>query len=113
MVSFLSGLSVFSLANLFVFVCEKERREDFPVVSVERLCYYSPKIMESNNILFWKLYVSKDNGFGNISPNWKLAFTEEAEMKMRILMIIIIIIGKYVYTVLHFMHRIKNIRMAQ
>lgn len=87
---------MFSLANLFVFVCEKERREDFPVVSVERLCYYSP-----------------DNGFGNISPNWKLAFTEEAEMKMRILTIIIIIIEKYVCTMPHLMHRIKNIRMEQ
>lgn len=64
---------MFSLANLFVFVCEKERREDFPVVSVERSCYYSP-----------------NNGFGNISPNLKLAFTQEAEMKMRIILIIII-----------------------
>lgn len=45
------------------------------MVSVERLCYYSP-----------------NNGFGNISPNLKLAFTQEAEMKMRIIIIIIIII---------------------
>ena len=51
-----SGLSVFSLANLFVFVCEKERREDFPVVSIERLCYYSP-----------------DNGFGS-KPQLEASF---------------------------------------
>ena len=47
---------MFSLANLFVFVCEKERREDFPVVSIERLCYYSP-----------------DNGFGS-KPQLEASF---------------------------------------
>ena len=43
---------MFSLAIFVdVYVCEKERREDFPIAFVEWLCYYSP-----------------DNGFGNISP---------------------------------------------
>lgn len=47
------------------------------MVSVERLCYYFP-----------------DNGCANISPNLKLAFTQEAEMKMKIITIMIIIMEK-------------------
>lgn len=51
------------------------------------------------------------------SPNLKLAFTQEAEMKMRVITIIIIIIEKKLHCtlciVLHLMHCIKNIRMEQ